>query len=290
MAFVVPFGQYVPGDSAIHRLDARIKLLVIVAYVFTLFATSGWLGLLLCLLLLLVGYSMAHIPLRLAARGLKPVLIILLFTLIANTFSFNAASPAISPLGAGLGTGIVGSSIANSLPDSIILFGSFGIKPLGLLRGMYFVLRIVLLVSMTSLLTFTSSVVALTAAIASLLRPLRVFKVPVEDIATIFTIALRFIPLTAEEAEKIMVAQTARGAGGIRGPAGQGARLHAPSPRRHQRLPVVRLGPTARLLLLRSARSCGGHPSEHAGGPGHRAQHLAGGRLRHLPHRPRPAF
>jgi len=212
MAFVVPFGQYVPGDSAIHRLDARIKLLVIVAYVFTLFATSGWLGLLLCLLLLLVGYSMAHIPLRLAARGLKPVLIILLFTLIANTFSFNAASPAISPLGAGLGTGIVGSSIANSLPDSIILFGSFGIKPLGLLRGMYFVLRIVLLVSMTSLLTFTSSVVALTDAIASLLRPLRVFKAPVEDIATIFTIALRFIPLTAEEAEKIMVAQTARGA------------------------------------------------------------------------------
>ena len=212
MAFVVPFGQYVPGDSAIHRLDARIKLLVIVAYVFTLFATSGWLGLLLCLLLLLVGYNMAHIPLRLAARGLKPVLIILLFTLIANTFSFNAASPAISPLGAGLGTGIVGSSIANSLPDSIILFGSFGIKPLGLLRGMYFVLRIVLLVSMTSLLTFTSSGVALTDAIASLLRPLRVSKVPVEDIATIFTIALRFIPLTAEEAEKIMVAQTARGA------------------------------------------------------------------------------
>lgn len=212
MAFAVPFGQFVPGDSVIHRLDARIKLLVVVAYVFALFATSGWLGLLLCAVLLLVGYGIARVPLRLAARGLKPVLVILLFTLVANTFTFNVTSPAIGSLGTGLGAGIFGNPLAQSLPDGIVLFGNFGIKPLGLLRGLYFVLRIVLLVSMTSLLTFTSSVITLTDAISSLLRPLRVLRVPVEDIATIFTIALRFIPLTAEEAEKIMVAQTARGA------------------------------------------------------------------------------
>ena len=212
MAFVVPFGQFVPGDSVIHRVDARVKLLVTVAFVFTLFATSGWLGLLPCAVLLGAGYGIAKIPLRLAARGLKPVLVILLFTLLANALTFTAGVPAITSTTMGFGQDLTAGFIADLLPDSIVIYGGFGIRPLGLLRGLYFAFRIVLLVSMTSLLTFTSSIVSLTDAISSLLRPLRALRVPVEDIATIFTIALRFIPLTAEEAEKIMVAQTARGA------------------------------------------------------------------------------
>jgi energy-coupling factor transport system permease protein len=83
---------------------------------------------------------------------------------------------------------------------------------MGALRGLYFVVRIVLLVGLTSLLTYTTSVVSLTDGLVSLMRPLARLKVPTEDIATMFSIALRFIPVTAEEAEKIMVSQSARGA------------------------------------------------------------------------------
>jgi energy-coupling factor transport system permease protein len=201
MAPVVPFGQYVPGTSIVHRLDARMKLLLIVTYVFALFMVEGWLGLLLCLLLFVVAYLFAAIPLRLVFRGLKPLLILLVFTLLANTLTFSAA--ALSPA----------EPVAfPNLPESIALIGSFGIKPLGALRGLYFVVRIVLLVSLTSLLTYTTSTVALTDAFVSLMRPLARLKVPTEDIATMFSIALRFIPVTAEEAERIMVAQSARGA------------------------------------------------------------------------------
>jgi len=209
VALAVPFGQYVPGNSAVHQLDVRMKLLLVVAYVFALFVASRWVGLLLCAVALFSAYRNANIPLRLAARGLKPVLFILAFTVLINMFTFAAAPPEAA-------TDAIDASSAVEdfiqLPTSIALIGSFGLSPAGFMRGLYFALRITLLVSVTSLLTFTSSIVSLTDAIASLLRPLRTFKVPVEDIATMFTIALRFIPLTAEEAEKIMVAQSARGA------------------------------------------------------------------------------
>jgi energy-coupling factor transport system permease protein len=171
-----------------------MKLLLVTAYVAALFLVDAWPGLLVSLALLIAAYRVAHIPLRLAVRGLKPIIVILAFTLLANTLTFSAdpATPAS--------------------PDAIALIGSFGVKPLGALRGLYFALRIVLLVAVTSLLTFTSSVVALSDALTQLMRPLSHLRVPTEDIAMMFTIALRFIPLTAEEAEKIMVAQSARGA------------------------------------------------------------------------------
>jgi energy-coupling factor transport system permease protein len=177
----------------VHTLDARMKLLLVTTYVAALFLVGGWVGLLACALLLIAGYRVAHIPLRLAARGLKPIIVILAFTLLANSLSFS-----LDP--------------ASTSPQAIALIGSFGIKPLGALRGLYFALRIVLLVSVTSLLTFSTSIVALSDALTQLMRPLAVLHVPTEDIAMMFTIALRFIPLTAEEAEKIMVAQSARGA------------------------------------------------------------------------------
>ncbi|MDR2197593.1 MAG: energy-coupling factor transporter transmembrane protein EcfT [Coriobacteriales bacterium] len=198
MALVVPFGQYVPGTSPVHTLDARMKLLLVAAYVAALFLVDGWLGLLFATALLIVGYRVAHIPLRLGARGLKPIVIILAFTFLANTLTFSAD--------------LAGSIGAETATDFIPLIGSFGIRPLGALRGLYFALRIVLLVSVTSLLTFSTSIVALSDALTQLMRPLAALRVPTEDIAMMFTIALRFIPLTAEEAEKIMVAQSARGA------------------------------------------------------------------------------
>ncbi|MDR3053728.1 MAG: energy-coupling factor transporter transmembrane protein EcfT [Coriobacteriales bacterium] len=197
MPVAVPFGQYVPGHSAVHTLDARMKLLLVVAFVFALFMVSGWLGLLTCVALLVTAYLIAGVPLKRAARGFKPVLLILAFTFFANALTFSAVP--FDP------------ATASDIPQSIALIGSFGVRPFGALQGLYFVLRIAALVSITSLLTFTSSVVSLADAITKLLAPLRLLRVPVEDIATMFSIALRFIPLTAEEAEKIMVAQSARG-------------------------------------------------------------------------------
>jgi energy-coupling factor transport system permease protein len=186
----VPFGQYVPGTTPLHRLDARMKLLLVAAYVAALFLVHSWLGLGVCLLLLLAAFAAARIPARLALRGLKPVLVILAFTFLANALTLDAA-----------GT-----------ESALALIGNFGISAPGVLRGLYLVLRIIALIISTVLLTLTTSVVALTDAMTSLMRPLAALRVPTEDIATMFSIALRFIPLTAAEAEKIMVAQSARGA------------------------------------------------------------------------------
>jgi energy-coupling factor transport system permease protein len=223
----VPFGQYVPGDTPLHRLDARIKLLLIAVAVFALFACQSWLGLLACAVLIVAGFMNARIGLRLALRGLKPVWLILAFTFLANALTFSALANAetvslplphlliwlYQALTSADPAALESSAGAQLLiPKSIVFIGSFGIKPLGVLSGLYFALRITLLVCLTSLLTYTSSIVTLTDAITSLLSPLRLLKVPVEDIAMMFSIALRFIPLTAEEAEKLVVAQTARGA------------------------------------------------------------------------------
>jgi energy-coupling factor transport system permease protein len=204
MALVVPFGQYVPGASIVHRLDARMKLLLTAAYVFALFTVAGWVGLLLCMVLFIAIYVISQVPFRLILRGFKPIFILLIFTLLANALTFSALPLGEAPLAEG--------ATIFPLPESIALAGTFGIKPLGALRGLYFVLRIVLLVSLTTLLTYTTPIVSLTDGLVSLMRPLARIKVPTEDIATMFSIALRFIPITAEEAEKIMVAQSARGA------------------------------------------------------------------------------
>lgn len=206
MAIVVPFGQYIPGSSRVHTIDARMKLLLMVGFIFALFA-SGWVGLLVCAALLIAAYVLAKIPLKRAARGLKPVLFILAFTFLFNAFTFAAADADNITYDT---VTLFGTEYL--IPHTVSLIKNFGVVPPGVVRGLYFALRITLLVSITSLLTFTSSIVSLTDALTSILRPLRLVRVPVEDVAMMFTIALRFIPLTTEEVEKIMVAQTARGA------------------------------------------------------------------------------
>lgn len=236
MAIPLPFGNYIARDTAVHRIDARIKLLLIAVYVFMLFASTTWIGLLAALLILIIMFSLAHIPIRMALRGLLPVGIILAFTFLANALTFSAVDPSVAAeqaVGASewdnlaaeaaegnqateqsalLSLPLLGWSLDIDLPESIPLIGSFGIRPLGIVKGLYFALRISLLVLATSWLTYTTSIVALTDAISKLLSPLRVVRVPVEDVAMVFTIALRFIPLTALEAEKLRVAQSARGA------------------------------------------------------------------------------
>ena len=194
MAFLSSFGQYVQANTVVHRLDARLKLLLLAAYLAGLFMIQGAWCLALYVAILVALYLLARVNLRLALRGLKPLIVILAFTLLANALSFSLPAGA-PPSGQG-----------------IALIGSFGISPAGLERGLFLTIRIIALFSASSLLTYTTPLVDLSDALVKLLRPLARLRVPTEDIAMMFSIALRFIPLTAAEAERIMVAQSTRGA------------------------------------------------------------------------------
>lgn len=187
MAVPVPFGQYAPGNSVVHSVDARAKLGVVLAFTVVLFGTSSPLALVFTGGLLVGLVWLSGIPWRLVARGVRPILWIAAFTLVVNAFRWNSAEVWVS-------------------------LGPLGVDADGLGRGLYFAARIMVLVVGTSLVTLTTSPVALTDAMASVMRPLRLVRVPVDDIATMLSIALRFVPTTAEEAEKIVLAQTARGA------------------------------------------------------------------------------
>ena len=187
MSVPVPFGQFVPRDTAVHRADPRAKLGIALAFTALVFSAHSWAALGAGGLAVIVAVWAARVPWRVVARGLVPILWLLAFTLLANGLVWRSAS-------------------------AVIALGPLGISASGLARGLFFACRIVLLILGTSLVTLTTSPVALTDALTRLMRPLRAIRVPVDDAATMFSIALRFIPTTAEEAEKIIVAQMARGA------------------------------------------------------------------------------
>jgi len=187
MAVPVPFGQFVPDDSPVHRLDPRAKIGLVLAYSMLLFAVESWFALALVGASLTLAIALSRVPVRLVVRGLWTVSLLLAFTLIANGLRWQ--------------------------PEAALLrLGPFGVDGGGLATGLFFAARIALLIVGTSLVTLTTSPVALADALAHLIGPSRALRVPVDDIATMFSIALRFIPTTAEEVEKIVVAQTARGA------------------------------------------------------------------------------
>lgn len=187
MSIPVPFGQYVAADSPVHRLDARAKLAVSAAFAVALFALDGWLGIALGAAAVALLIVVSKVPWRLALRGLVPILWILAFTVAVNALRWRPE-------------------------EALLTIGPVGIDAAGLARGLFFSARIVVLVAGTSLVTLTTSPVALTDALASLMRPLAVVRFPVDDVAMMLSIALRFLPVTAEEAERLVVAQTARGA------------------------------------------------------------------------------
>jgi len=187
MGIPVPFGQFVPIDSPVHRLEPRVKLALVACYTVVLFSSSGWNGLGLATVLAVLALVLSRVPIRLALRGLRPLAVLLLITVAMNALRWNPT-------------------------DSLFGLGSLGVSRAGLMTGLFFATRIILLVIGTSLLTLTTSPVALTDALSRLMVPLRPLRFPVDDVAMMFSIALRFIPTTAEEAEKIVVAQAARGA------------------------------------------------------------------------------
>jgi len=180
----IVIGQYYPADSLLHRLDPRVKLLSVIAYVTVLLFVTDFLGLGLAAVFLAFVIALSRVPVKLLFRGLRAVFFILLFAMLLNLFL---------------------------TPGEAVLF-SFGFLQLtteGIARAGLMASRLVLLVTGSAVLTLTTSPIKLTDGIESLLAPTRL---PAHDIAIMMTIALRMIPTLSEEADKIIKAQKARGA------------------------------------------------------------------------------
>ena len=183
----ITLGQFFPGDSFIHRLDPRTKLLMVVVYIVALFLASNWLGYGLVVLFLAVSVKISTIPLKSITKGLKPVMMIVVLTGLLNLF-FTPGTHEI-----------------------VNIFG-FSLTWEAVERAAQMILRIMLLITGTFLLTYTTSPIALTDGLENLLSPLKVIKFPVHELSMMMCIALRFIPTLIEETDKIMCAQKARGA------------------------------------------------------------------------------
>ena len=183
----ITLGQYFPGNSFVHRLDPRTKLLMMIVYIVALFLANGVVSYGLMLLFLLTCIRISRIPGKAFLRGMKPLLFILVFTAVLNLF--------LTP----------GETV-------LVHFWVVTVTLEGVVRAFFMLARILMLITCTFLLTYTTSPIALTDGLESLLSPLNKIKVPVHELSMMMCIALRFIPTLIEETDKIMSAQKARGA------------------------------------------------------------------------------
>ena len=184
----ITIGQHFPGNSVVHRMDPRMKLLVTVLYIVVLFAASNPLGLALSIGLLALLYVAAKIPLKLITKSLKPIMPVVLFTAILNLFFITGQG------------------------QPLFHWWFLKIYEEGVRYAVLMAVRVLALIAGTSLLTYTTSPIVLTDAIERVLNPLAKLHLPVHELAMMMTIALRFIPTLIEETDKIMSAQKARGA------------------------------------------------------------------------------
>lgn len=180
----ITLGQYFPGKSVVHRLDARTKIILVVVYIAALFQAVGWIGYGTVTLVTLLCIRVSGIPVKSLFKGLKPMIFIIALTAILNIF-YTQGTPI--------------------LPGWIITWE-------GLERAAQMILRITLLITGTFLLTYTTSPMALTDGLEKLMNPLKKIRVPVHELTLMMSMALRFIPTLIEETDKIMSAQKARGA------------------------------------------------------------------------------
>lgn len=216
----IDIGTYISGSSPLHLCDARVKVVLLLAYSLTLFLVETWAGLGLCAVLFAGALAVSGIAVRRVFSPMLPVFGIAVLVLAANGFTLDANAAASAPAG----LGAVSAGVLEGAPP-IALFGSFGIAPAGAARGCFFAVRILLLVAASLVVAFASSSAALTEAFSWFLRPLRAVRAPVDDMAAVLSVALRFIPVLAEELKRIRDAQWARGASFSEG--GLGARIRA---------------------------------------------------------------
>ena len=183
----ITLGQYFPGNSIVHRLDPRTKLIMLVVYIVALFMATGWAGYAVLFVALVWVIKISTIPVKSIVKGMKPLVLILVFTGILNLFFTQEGK-------------------------LLVDFWIIKIYSGGVSRAAMMVVRILMLITCTFLLTYTTSPIALTDGLEALMGPLKKVGVPVHELSMMMCIALRFIPTLIEETDKIMCAQKARGA------------------------------------------------------------------------------
>ena len=185
----ITLGQFFPGSSPLHRLDPRTKIILSVIFIVAVFLVNNPVAFLLLAAVTAGMVAISGISFKVIFKGVKPIVYVLIFTALINVFMTTGSD------------------------EPLLEFWIIRIYTEGIIRGIYMTVRVVFLIIGTSmLLTYTTSPIALTDALESLLAPLKKIKVPVHTFAMMMTIALRFIPTLIEETEKIMNAQKSRGA------------------------------------------------------------------------------
>ena len=182
----ITLGQFFPGDSVVHRLDPRTKIVLVVVYIAALFSAKSYFSYAVMLAVLIICTAISRINIKTMLRGIRPLLVIIIITAVLNVF-YTPGEP-------------------------IVKFWIFTITREGIRNASFMILRIIMLITGTFLLTYTTSPIMLTDGLERLMNPLKKIKVPVHELAMMMSIALRFIPTLVEETDKIMSAQKARGA------------------------------------------------------------------------------
>jgi len=182
----VTLGQFFPGDTAIHRLDPRTKLVLLIVYIVALFSAESYISYAVVLAALLTCIFISKIKMKVMLKGMKPLIIIIALTAVLNMFYTEGTV--------------------------LVEFWIFTITKEGLKAAFFMVLRIMMLICGTFMLTYTTSPLSLTDGLERILSPLKKIKLPVHELSMMMSIALRFIPTLIEETDKIMSAQKARGA------------------------------------------------------------------------------
>ncbi|MCI9273550.1 MAG: energy-coupling factor transporter transmembrane protein EcfT [Clostridiales bacterium] len=183
----IALGQYFPGRSVLHRMDARVKIVLLLLYIVLIFVGANFAALLLTTASVLFIMGISGVPVKMYLKSLKMILFIVLFTSLLNLF-YGQGEPLVT------------------------LFGFMNITQAGINNCIFVAVRIATLILASSVLTFTTSPTDLTDALERLMKPLTIFHIKVHEIAMMMTIALRFVPTLLEETDKIMSAQKARGA------------------------------------------------------------------------------
>lgn len=188
----ITLGQYFPGNSPLHKLDPRAKIILLIAFMVTIFICKNFVNLGIVALATFLLVAISKIGFKTVKKSIKPLKWIIVLTFLINLF--------------------YGSGDAIILFGKALEFGVFKITLDGIFTAIFTSVRVVLLVVSGSLLTYTTSPTAITDAIESLLKPLKYIKIDIHSLAMIMTIALRFIPTLVEEVDKITAAQKSRGA------------------------------------------------------------------------------
>ncbi|MBK5240859.1 energy-coupling factor transporter transmembrane protein EcfT [Clostridium sp.] len=183
----ITIGQYMPGDSFVHKLDPRFKILISLLFIVNLFLVNNFLGYLFIFIFILSTIMIANLSPKYIYKGLKPIFVLLLITAILNIFMTSGT-------------------------EEIWRWKFITVYKEGLIIAAFMIIRLVFLIIGTSILTLTTSPIELTDGIERLLNPFKRIGVPAHELAMMMTIALRFIPTLMDETDKIMKAQMARGA------------------------------------------------------------------------------